>query len=65
MLEMLGDLKDDSVIKAEADIAEFQEFIKKHREQEEKNLYSRLDRELSRRVKEEIIARINEIPIRK
>lgn len=65
MLEMLGALKDDLVAKAEADVAEFQEFMVKHRELEEKDLYSRLDRELSAATKEEIIARINEIPIKK
>lgn len=65
MLEMLNQLKNDLIAKAAADTAEFHEFMIKHRELEEKELYPRLDRELLGPVKEEIIARINEIPIQK
>lgn len=65
MLERLGDIKDDLVAKAKEDAVEFREFMARHREIEEKDLYPRLDRELPTEVKEEIINRINEIPIKK
>jgi len=65
MLDMLGDLKNDLVVKAEKDSIEFREFMVRHRKIEEKNLYPRLDQELSAAAKEEIITRINEIPIKK
>jgi iron-sulfur cluster repair protein YtfE (RIC family) len=65
MLEMLGDLKDDLLTKAEKDSVEFREFMAKHRKIEEKNLYPRLDQELPTAAKEEIIARVNEVSIKK
>jgi hemerythrin-like domain-containing protein len=65
MLDMLGTLKDDLLTKAKADATEFREFITKHRELEEKELYPKLDRELSVAAKEKLIARINEIPLKR
>ena len=65
MLETVDVLKDNLEAKTEADIAEFQEFMVKHRGLEEKDLYSKLDQQLSTATKEKIVARINEIPIKK
>lgn len=65
MLEMLEDLKDNLIIKTEADFIKFHELLTKHRQLEEKELYPRLDQELNIMVKEDIIAKINEIPIKK
>ena len=65
MLEMMDDLRDDLVAKAELDVEKFQEFMIRHRQTEEKELYPELDRVLKPEVKKEIIARINEIPMKK
>ena len=65
MLDMLGDLKDDLMTKAQEDAVKFREFMARHRKTEEENLYPRLDQELPVAIKEDIIARINEIPAKK
>lgn len=65
MLKTLDGLKDNLPVKNEKDIAEFQKFMINHRETEEKDIYPKLDQELSEATKEEIIARINEISIKK
>jgi len=65
MLETIDALKNGWETKTKADIAEFREFMVKHRELEEKDFYHKLDQILSEATKEEIVARINEIPIKK
>ena len=54
MTEKLKDLKD---------LDEFYGILTHHREEEEKELYPVLDKELPEGLKREIIARINEIPL--
>lgn len=65
ILEMIDSLKDDLAFNAKINIAGFQEFVKKHREIEERDLYPKLDKELSESEKKKIIARISEITLKK
>jgi len=66
MLKMLENIKNGSVTNAWAeDIDRFQKFHSKHMEREEKELYPKLDFELSAAEKEEVISKINEILIKK
>ncbi len=65
MLDALNKLRDDLAVKNKIDISKFQELLTAHRNVEEKNLYPKLDEELTKLEKEMIVARINEIPIGK
>jgi len=65
MLEMVQGLKQDLEDKAEADAEKFEGLMLRHVAVEETELYPRLDQELSTILKEEIIGRINEIPMKK
>jgi iron-sulfur cluster repair protein YtfE (RIC family) len=47
------------------DLENFYNFLESHREIEEKELYPKLDKELSEEQKSQIIARINEVPLTK
>jgi hemerythrin superfamily protein len=47
------------------DIDNFGEMLQHHREEEEKELYPKLDNELGDEQKSQIMARINEIPVTK
>ena len=65
MLEMLNEVQNDLVTKNETDISKFQELLTNHRKIEEKTLYPKLDQILDKEQKKIIIARINEIPLKK
>jgi iron-sulfur cluster repair protein YtfE (RIC family) len=65
MLAMLNEVQNDLVTKNETDISKFQELLKTHRKIEEEVLYPRLDQILDKEQKEIIIARINEVPLKK
>ena len=65
MLEMLNEVKNDLVFNNKVDISNFQELLTNHRNIEEKILYPKLDQQLGETQKEIIIARINEIPLKK
>ena len=66
MLNILEELKkSDLTVENEAKAKKFYDFLVRHREVEENELYPRMDQELSDEVKEDIISRIDEIPIKK
>ena len=65
MIEMLNEVKSNLATKERPDISEFQELLTAHRQVEEKTLYPELDKKLDETQKEMIIARVNEIPIKK
>jgi hemerythrin superfamily protein len=66
-IKMLNDLKDfsDNLDKiTDEKIEEFFKLLEDHRKVEEQELYPKLDKELSTEQKTQIVARINEIPLR-
>ncbi|MEK7503607.1 MAG: hemerythrin domain-containing protein [Patescibacteria group bacterium] len=63
--ETLNAFENNLAIKTSADIDNFHKLITEHRETEEQTLYPGLDRELDEAQKEAIIARINQIPMKK
>jgi iron-sulfur cluster repair protein YtfE (RIC family) len=65
MVNMLNKFTEDSPNVSEKEMEEFHNLMNSHREVEEKELYPRLDKELSDEQKRIIVSRINEIPLRK
>lgn len=65
MLEMLNNAENDLAAGNETDVSGFQELLTNHRNIEEKILYPKLDQQLSETQKEIVVARINEIPLKK
>jgi len=64
MLESLKGFFTDSA-KIDGAISAFSKILKQHRQLEEKELYPKLDEELTESQKQEIISHINEIPLKK
>jgi iron-sulfur cluster repair protein YtfE (RIC family) len=67
-IEMLNQLKKFSEKVPEISDEELEKFhalLESHREVEEKNLYPKLDKEMRPEQKQQIVARINEIPLTK
>jgi len=64
MLNMLNKIENKLMTKESIGVAEFLELLKEHRIFEDEYLYPRLDRELNKEQKKEIIKRINEVHLK-
>lgn len=63
MVGALDKIEGDLTAGKEADISDFYKSLVEHRNKEENDLYSKIDEEFDETRKEEIIRRINEIPV--
>lgn len=64
MIDMLANIDKQLVSNTEANFTGFHRLLAEHRNVEEKTLYPKIDNALDREIKEEIIARVNEIPLK-
>jgi hemerythrin superfamily protein len=65
MLKMINRMKEDLTANNRVDVSNFQTLLTRHREVEERKLYPKMDQELDKAQKELIMARINEIPVKR
>jgi len=64
IIEMLNDIESELSIKDDIEITGLAQMLEDHRKFEEESLYPKLDASLSENQKEEIIKKINEIPLK-